>query len=322
MTDVIERSGQDEIDASKAPLLDHLVELRTRLISSLIALGISFVLCFIFAKQIYNILVLPYLWAHGGSASGPIEMIYTAPQEFLFTQMKLALFGAFCLVVPHRRQPDLQVRRARPLQERAARLPALSGGDAAAVPARRPGRLFPRHADGDALLPVDAADGRPGRDPPAGARVGIPRADHEPDHRLRHLLPAAGGADAAGPRRARHARRRCARGGATPSSALPRSPPFLSPPDPFSMLAMMLPTVLLYEVSIWAVAARSSASKAAKARQSVSLTLIASGAGCVAVGRYPRLAPSEALTRPGEGERPTCSTSSGSETTPRRSTPA
>ena len=59
MTDVIERSGQDEIDASKAPLLDHLVELRKRLISSLIALGISFVLCFIFAKQIYNILVIP-----------------------------------------------------------------------------------------------------------------------------------------------------------------------------------------------------------------------------------------------------------------------
>src|SRR4249920_2179275 len=73
---------------------------RFSMISSLIALGISFVLCFIFAKQIYNILVIPYLWAHGGADSGPIEMIYTAPQEFLFTQMKLALFGAFCISFP------------------------------------------------------------------------------------------------------------------------------------------------------------------------------------------------------------------------------
>ena len=100
MSDVIERPGQDEIDASKAPLIDHLVELRQRLISSLIALGLVFVICFVFAKQIYNLLVLPYQWARGGAASGPIEMIYTAPQEFLFTQMKLALFGAFCLAFP------------------------------------------------------------------------------------------------------------------------------------------------------------------------------------------------------------------------------
>jgi len=100
MSDVVERPGQDDIDASKAPLIDHLVELRSRLIWSLVAIGISFVICFIFAKQIYNILVLPYLWAQGGAASGPIEMIYTAPQEFLFTQMKLALFGAFCLSFP------------------------------------------------------------------------------------------------------------------------------------------------------------------------------------------------------------------------------
>ncbi|MFA6140435.1 MAG: twin-arginine translocase subunit TatC, partial [Hyphomicrobium sp.] len=72
MSDVTGRPGQDDIDASKAPLIDHLVELRSRLISSLIALGVSFVICFIFAKQIYNLLVLPYVWANGGAASGPI----------------------------------------------------------------------------------------------------------------------------------------------------------------------------------------------------------------------------------------------------------
>jgi len=93
-----QQPGQDEIDASKAPLLTHLVELRQRLIWSLLAVGISFAVCFAFARQIYNILVLPYQWAHGGT--DPIEMIYTAPQEFLFTQMKLALFGAVCISFP------------------------------------------------------------------------------------------------------------------------------------------------------------------------------------------------------------------------------
>ena len=98
MNDVDKRPGQEDIDASKAPLLDHLIELRARLIRSLAAVGLSFVVCFIFAKQIYYLLVLPYRWAQVGSA--PIEMIYTAPQEFLFTQMKLALFGAVCISFP------------------------------------------------------------------------------------------------------------------------------------------------------------------------------------------------------------------------------
>ena len=89
MTDVTKRPGQEEIDASKAPLLDHLVELRQRLIWSLAGVGVSFAVCFVFARQIYYILVLPYRWAQGGTA--PIEMIYTAPQEFLFTQMKRCL---------------------------------------------------------------------------------------------------------------------------------------------------------------------------------------------------------------------------------------
>ena len=196
-----------------------------RLISSLIALGVSFVICFIFAKQIYNLLVLPYLWANGGAASGPIEMIYTAPQEFLFTQMKLALFGAVFLSFPIIANQIYKFVAPGLYKNERRAFRALPDRDAGAVPARRAGRLLPRHADGDALLPVDAADGRAGGDPPAGAGVGISRADHEPDHRLRHLLPAAGGADAARPRRPRHGADACARGAAMPSSASPPSPP-------------------------------------------------------------------------------------------------
>ena len=88
----------DEVDASRAPLMDHLIELRTRLIYAVIAVAIGFVLCFGFAQQIYNILIWPYQIARGTDA--PIRMIYTAPHEFFFTQIKLALFGAVFLAFP------------------------------------------------------------------------------------------------------------------------------------------------------------------------------------------------------------------------------
>jgi len=90
--------GQDEIEASKAPLIEHLLELRRRLIWALLALGAAFAVCFWFAKPIYNLLLWPYRWAVGADA--PIELIYTAPQEFFFTQMKLALFGAVFIAFP------------------------------------------------------------------------------------------------------------------------------------------------------------------------------------------------------------------------------
>lgn len=98
MTDEVNRPGQDEIDASKAPLMDHLIELRQRLVHALIAIFVCFVVCFIFAESIYNVLVQPYRWAAGADAK--IDMIYTAPHEFFFTQVKLALFGAVFLAFP------------------------------------------------------------------------------------------------------------------------------------------------------------------------------------------------------------------------------
>ena len=58
-------SDEDEIEASKAPLMDHLIELRSRLIKALLAFFIAAVACFFFAKQIYNILVWPYVWVAG-----------------------------------------------------------------------------------------------------------------------------------------------------------------------------------------------------------------------------------------------------------------
>jgi len=92
------REDEDEIEASKAPLIEHLIELRRRLIWSLLAIFIAFLVCFWFAKPIYNLLLWPYRVAVGSDA--PIELIYTAPQEFFFTQMKLALFGAIFIAFP------------------------------------------------------------------------------------------------------------------------------------------------------------------------------------------------------------------------------
>src|SRR5689334_19184790 len=86
-----------DIEASKAPLLDHLIELRTRLIKSLVGFGLAFILCFLFAKQIYNVLVWPFVWVAGPENS---KFIYTALLEYFITQLKLALFGAGFISFP------------------------------------------------------------------------------------------------------------------------------------------------------------------------------------------------------------------------------
>jgi sec-independent protein translocase protein TatC len=88
----------DDVEASRAPLMDHLIELRSRLVRALIALGIGFVLCFALAGHIFNILLWPYELAAGSDAK--LQLIYTAPQEYLITQIKLALFGAVFIAFP------------------------------------------------------------------------------------------------------------------------------------------------------------------------------------------------------------------------------
>ena len=78
----------EDIKATKAPLMEHLIELRRRLIWSTLAILIAFAVCFYFARDIYNLLVWPYQLAAG--VDTPIEMIYTAPQEFFFTEMTVS----------------------------------------------------------------------------------------------------------------------------------------------------------------------------------------------------------------------------------------
>ena len=85
-----------DIEASKAPLMDHLIELRSRLIKSLVAFVLMFLVFFYFSKEIYNILVEPF-----GRVAGPdARLIYTAPQEYFFTEMKVAMFSAAFFACP------------------------------------------------------------------------------------------------------------------------------------------------------------------------------------------------------------------------------
>src|SRR4051794_30283292 len=89
--------SDEDIEASKAPLMDHLIELRSRLIKALLAFGVAFIFCFFFAKQIYNVPVWPFVWVAGPENS---RFIYTALLEFFLPQLKLALFGAGFISFP------------------------------------------------------------------------------------------------------------------------------------------------------------------------------------------------------------------------------
>src|SRR5690606_31536358 len=91
-------TDDDEVEKSRAPLMEHLIELRSRLIRTLIAIGLAFAVCFAFANQIFNILLWPYERAAGPQQE--LQLIYTAPQEYLITQIKLALFGAIFIAFP------------------------------------------------------------------------------------------------------------------------------------------------------------------------------------------------------------------------------
>lgn len=89
---------QDDIDTTQAPLMDHLIELRSRLIKSLLGLLVAFIICFYFATTIFNILIWPYEWAVGDSTQ--VRLIYTAPQEYFFTQLKIAFWGGAFIAFP------------------------------------------------------------------------------------------------------------------------------------------------------------------------------------------------------------------------------
>ena len=86
-----------DIDQSEAPLLDHLIELRTRLVRCVMALSVAFAVCLYFADEIFGFLVRPLTAAF---PEGQGKLIYTQLYEAFFVELKVALFAAFFVSFP------------------------------------------------------------------------------------------------------------------------------------------------------------------------------------------------------------------------------
>ncbi|HKQ44949.1 MAG TPA: twin-arginine translocase subunit TatC [Rhizomicrobium sp.] len=97
---MVKPTPEDEaaLDATKAPLMEHLLELRTRLIWAVVSFAICFAICFAFATPIYNFLTRPLHEALAGRAND--HLIYTALTEVFFTHVKIGMFGGLCLGFP------------------------------------------------------------------------------------------------------------------------------------------------------------------------------------------------------------------------------
>jgi sec-independent protein translocase protein TatC len=100
-------NDDEDIEASRAPLLDHLAELRNRLMTTLAAVVIGAVVCFFFASQLFLFLVHPFQTAmmaeqaaHGVQARDTIDLINTGAFGFFSVKMQIALFGGISLAFP------------------------------------------------------------------------------------------------------------------------------------------------------------------------------------------------------------------------------
>ena len=87
-----------DIDQTQAPLLDHLVELRTRLMRCIVALALAFAACFYFANEIFAILVRPLAGAFPEGTDS--KLVYTKLYEAFFVEIKVSLFAAFFVTFP------------------------------------------------------------------------------------------------------------------------------------------------------------------------------------------------------------------------------
>jgi len=87
----------EDLEQSRAPLMAHLIELRKRLILSVLGFFIAFVISFILSEQIYEILILPIRWASDGAE---VQLINTAFQQFFLNRLSIAMFGGLFLSFP------------------------------------------------------------------------------------------------------------------------------------------------------------------------------------------------------------------------------
>ncbi|MFP4477549.1 MAG: twin-arginine translocase subunit TatC [Desulfatibacillaceae bacterium] len=88
-------SNEEELD--KAPFLEHLTELRDRLIKCFVAVAIGFGICYLFKERLFEVLMMPLIDAMGENRK---ELIYTGLPEMFFTYLKVSLLGGIALAMP------------------------------------------------------------------------------------------------------------------------------------------------------------------------------------------------------------------------------
>lgn len=86
-----------DLDETRAPLMEHLIELRKRLIRSFLALGFGFGICYYYSDFLISFLAQPLVDAFG---TQPGKLIYTKLYEAFFVKVRVAFFGAFFLAFP------------------------------------------------------------------------------------------------------------------------------------------------------------------------------------------------------------------------------